>query len=513
VLAYIADSGQASSLGIGSLGNPGMPGIFYPAGWHDLGSLLMASTGASVPVAANALIVVIALVAWPLSCLLLVRQIAGPSRAALAVTGLVSLGFTAFPWSLFGWGVLWPNLLGLALLPAALAVLLSVTGLAREDVLGRARSWVLAPVVFAGIALAHPNTVFSLAVLSVFVIGTVLVRRFAVHREAGRVWRGALEVAGALGLGLLAWWWVATTPVFAAVRTYYWAPFETSAAAVGEVVVNSHTGREPLWWLSFLMLAGLVIAVRTAGLRWIAAAHIANGALFVLAASVNTPETQKFTGYWYNDAARIAAGSAVTAVPLAVLGIVFLAGWVRDQLPSRVREVAYARTAIAVVILLVVAWVSGGFSMAYRTKMVAFGYTEVLPQNVLIEPRTAAFFAGLRDRIPADAVVAGNPWDGSALIWPLADRRPLFPHFVGVYSADQDYLARNLNGAAGDPRVCETARRLNVQYLLIGGNRTYWNHGRQDFPGLVDPGFKAGLDLVATDGNSKLYRLSACQAK
>jgi len=49
-IAYIVDSGNASSLTLNSLGTPGTPGSFYPSAWHDFASLLVLTTGASAPV-------------------------------------------------------------------------------------------------------------------------------------------------------------------------------------------------------------------------------------------------------------------------------------------------------------------------------------------------------------------------------------------------------------------------------------------------------------------------------
>ncbi len=135
-LAFINDSHQASSLTLGSLGNPDVAGVFYPAAWHDVASLVMMSTGTGIPLAANAVTVVAAVVLWPLSCLLLVRQLFGRNAGALAITGALSVGFTAFPWDLLGFGVLWPNLLGMAFAPAFLAVVLTLTGWVRDDAIG-----------------------------------------------------------------------------------------------------------------------------------------------------------------------------------------------------------------------------------------------------------------------------------------------------------------------------------------------------------------------------------------
>jgi hypothetical protein len=176
-VALILDSRNASSLTIGSLGTPGLPGTFYPAAWHDLTSLVVLTSGSSIPLAANMVCAVVGILIWPLSCLLLVRQIVGPSPAAMAITGVLSIGFSAFPWGLMSWGVLWPNLLGMSIAPAGLAVVISLCGLAKDDALGRGRAWLLLPVTVLAATLGHPNVLFSLVALSVFPVANAMVRR------------------------------------------------------------------------------------------------------------------------------------------------------------------------------------------------------------------------------------------------------------------------------------------------------------------------------------------------
>ena len=59
--------------------------------------------------------------------LLLVRTLVGRSAGAALAAPVLSLGFIAFPWTLVTYGALWPNLLGVALVPAALAAVALAT--------------------------------------------------------------------------------------------------------------------------------------------------------------------------------------------------------------------------------------------------------------------------------------------------------------------------------------------------------------------------------------------------
>ncbi|MFL6119619.1 DUF6541 family protein [Actinophytocola sp.] len=509
-LAYIADAHQASSLTLSTLGNPEVGPVFYPAAWHDVASLLMMSTGVDIPVAANVVTIVAAVLIWPLSCLLLARQLFGRNVAALAITGTLSAGFAAFPWDLLGFGVLWPNLLGMSFAPAALAVVFTVTRFVRDDAIGVGRGWLAAFVALVAAAFAHPNVLFSVGVLALFPIGARLgARAWALHK-AGRTVRGAVEVAVVVVFLGFAWWYTATAPAFANTRDQYWPPFETPANAVGDVLFNATNRADGLWILSIVVILGVVAAAREwPVLRLVVAGHLATTFLYVLTASINRPDTRKFTGYWYNDSHRLAAMLPITAVPLAVGGIL----WIASKILVRTgEEAARGRTATIVTIgvLAVLLVVTGGLYPNDRERRVAAGY-EVIEKEQLVNDETQDFIERIKDEIPADALVAGNPFNGSAMLWTLGDREVLFPHFRSAQSKEQDFVAGHLDDVATDPRVCRAVRDLGVDYLFVGGSKfrtvdPKWEY----YEGLDDPKSRSGFDLVDSDGHSKLYRITAC---
>jgi hypothetical protein len=515
-LAYIQDSHQASSLTLATLGNPEVVGVFYPAAWHDLGSLVMMSTGTSIPVAANIVTAVAAVVVWPLSCLLLVRQLFGRHTGALAITGVLSVGFAAFPWDLLGFGVLWPNLLGMSFAPAALAVVLTVTGWVRDDAIGKGRGWVALVIAVVAAGFAHPNVLFSVGVLSLLPIAATLGRRsLRLHREGNTV-RGVAEFVGFLAVTFLAWWYTATTPAFANTREQYWAPFETPANAVGDVLLNATHRHEALWLLSIVVVVGIFAARRYPVLRLIVAGHLVTTFLYVLTASINRPDTRKFTGYWYNDAHRLAAMLPITAVPLAVGGIVFIAAKILARTAEttesgwRGRIATTPATTLIVVLTAVLVVVTGGLYPKDREVRVSIGYDVPVPAQ-LVPDDVRAFYQRIKDEIPADSLVAGNPFNGSAMLWTLADREVLYPHFRSEQSPEQDYLAGHLDDAGTDPKVCRIVRELGVDYLLVGGAEFRTSDIKWEYyAGLSDPGSDPGFELVDSDGDSKLYRITAC---
>lgn len=279
------------------------------------------------------------------------------------------------------------------------------------------------------------------------------------------------------------------------------------------MLLNATNRREAIWLLSAVVLAGVVAARRRHPvLRLVVLGHLATAFLYVLAAGVSRPETEKFIGYWYNDPHRLAAMLPITGVPLAVGGVLLLAALVAEKLPTTLPRVRLATSvpSAAVGLTLVLVGATGLLNPADREVRVAVTYPRV-EERKLVTDEMRAFFARVAEHVPAGSVVAGNPFDGSVLLWALTGREVLFPHFLTSTSEDQAYLAAHLHEVATDPRVCDLARSLDVEYLLIGKST-----GREDerfYTGIVavtESARPPGLELVDSSRESRLYRLAAC---
>ncbi|WP_308010487.1 DUF6541 family protein [Pseudonocardia sp. ICBG1034] len=174
-VARVLSTGDGSSLTLGEITSPGRPDA-YPAAWHDLVALVSLTSGLTVPAASNVMAFTAAAVVWPLCCTLLARQVAGPRTGILLVTPILATAFTAMPWLMMTWGVLWPNLLGLALAPAALAAVVGFTTSWEDGALSRPASLLLGSFATIGLALAHPNAVVSVLVLGLSPIAVAAIR-------------------------------------------------------------------------------------------------------------------------------------------------------------------------------------------------------------------------------------------------------------------------------------------------------------------------------------------------
>lgn len=511
-VARILDTGEASSLVVGRL-TSAADTAFYPSAWHGVVSLVAPHAGPlGVVTGSNMVALAVVLLGWPLSCLLLVRQMVGRSAGAALATPVISLGFVAFPWTLVTYGALWPNLIGVALLPAALAAVVTFAGHATGSTLGRRGALLLTAAAVPTLGLAHPNAVFGLAVLALCPMVWALAR-FVRVRLRRRRWAPATTAALATAAGLAMTgavvWLMIESELLAGVRSYTWDPIETWSQGVVSVLTNSPNGRSEAWAISVTVLVGAVAALRHRRTSWLTVTHVVAGLLYVVAASSSS---SPWTGVWYNDSPRLAAMLPVTAVPLAVLGVLTLAGLTRRVLAASPDTGWLRRPRPAVLValgLVALLALSGGLYQRSHTDQLASIYR--YPADALLDPGQEEFLTRAGDLLPADAVVAQNPWTGNGLLWALADREVLFPHLTGIWTPEQRVIAEHLHDAATDPSVCAAVAATGVEYALSGPTTLWaWNPLSESFPGLEGLDSAAGFELMAGDGNRALYRITAC---
>lgn len=508
-LAQIMDSGDGSSLSLGALGDPRAESGFYPAAWFDITSIVIMSTGAPLHVAANATTGVIAVLVWPLSCLFLARQVFGRAPVPLLLTSGLALAFGSFPWGLFYWGALWPYSLGQAMVPIGLGLVLSLTGLAASDSVGRGRAAVLLPVLLLALGLAHTGALFGLAVLAVFPVGWVLAAWARSMHRSGRTVRAALSLLGLLAAASAAFVAVSSTATVRDMAETHWPASGTASAAVGEFLLNGTNGARALWALSAVIVVGAVSAWRARNTRWIVAAHLGIGLLYVMTAGVQSSTTKLLTAFWFNDSHRLAAMLPTTGALLATFGTVALATSLQEWAERRswFRESRLHRLASIGSVVLVVLVLLG------LTKGMYQGRNALTLRNLHGPSAELAFkidfYQRIKNRIPDGVTVANNPEDASPLLWSLFDRRVLFPHINGAGNPNQKFLADHLHEVTTNPRACQAAREFNVRFLLVDPVPTT----RRIYRGLEDPGRAPGFELVESNGVMKLYTVPACDPR
>lgn len=521
---YIVDTGNASSLRVSGFTASNGIGGFYPAAWHDVVSLTQQLTGSTIPAAVNATNIAIGGLIWPLSCVLLATSLFGRRRTVVVSSCALAAGFSAFPFLMVDFGVLYPNLLSIAMLPACIALLALALRVARGLALPPGSAWILLLGALPGLALAHPSTLLAFfawtypAVLAAGVAAFRLWRpRFGARPTAATLLIALIVYTGVLTIG-----WKVLRPDEAQST---WQPVQTLSQAFGQALTSSPQGR-PIPWLIFaLTLLGIWALLRQRRHLWLLAMFVVSGLMFIIVSGYPFGSFRTwFGGVWYNDPFRLAALLPVATLPVAVFGAAWLAdllrGFLHDRLTARkapvLREwVSGTRAKTASVILSVLALcglfvLSQGGAVSAAVRSAASNYA-VTSDSPLVSRDEMTLLRRAGSEIPADNVVVSSPWTGASMVYAISDRKSLTPHVFGEYDASTIEILRQLNHAGETPEVCDAVRKLKAYYVLDFGTREV-HGGHHEFPGVQNLEINPGFRLIDSEGPAKLYKVSACGA-
>jgi hypothetical protein len=494
-------------------------GAFYPAGWHGLAVSALQIAPIELPIASNALALVTGGLIWTAGCILLIRQAFGAHGVALGFAGVLSASFTGMPYLLSGYGVLWPNLLGMALVPALLACLLSIAGLAKDDLLGRPTAVVATAFGLPGLFFAHPNGVAALALLG-FAILLLEGPRWAVeHRRRRPVVAAGIIVV--LASTPFLWWAVQQIPRVHNLRRFYdHPPDESVARAVSETILGNPRYGAPLWIAGALVLIGLVHALLRRADQWQVAVWLAAALVFVGVAGFQNGVSRAITGVWYNNSPRLAAILPIGTVLLATGGLLVVAHWAhllvvrlaRSRRPSLAAQPWLATVVSLVLVGAYVVGTGGNYVREHRDRLGPYIHP-ASSHTLLLTSRGYAALLALRRSIPPTALVAENPWRGTSLLYALTGRRVLYNSEKAVNTPDRYRIATALYlaGAPGFPDICGAVRRTGVTYVITGGNNFLPDRqGITRFPGIDRVPGEPGFELVRTVAPYTLWKITAC---
>ncbi|GGH37556.1 DUF6541 family protein [Microbacterium album] len=540
-VSAILDGFSGSPLTLRSLIETEAPGIaYYPAAWHLLVAMTVQLSGATVAVAFNAVWLAVGVLVWLPGVAWLAQAVL--PRAFARTAGLIALplgaAFGSFPYALLAWGTIYPTGLAHALLPASLALtVLAVRSAVAAPSQHRRRGWLVAAGAAAlsatALAFAHPRVLPTWVLILVPFATACLAGTFSrAWRRGGRARSRAVAALGAgavfvaSGAGAAFAYAVAVLGLFdepleqrldgpqaqavqAPLDGVRQVALQQTMTGAGDAV----TAAAPL--LAAVVVLGLVATLRRARTRWIAVSFLLLAALFVLAAGSDGAVAKLATGVWYKDRFRLAAALPALGVPLAAYGILVVSRAVlrlRGGSPSgRGRR----ETTIAAVAAAVVA-VTSCVTLAFSGTTAAIAGVFTLPaeraQWEIVSQKQIDFMDHVvREVVPEDQRVLGDPWDGSALTQLFAGREPVFPHVNGQWDHHRRVLAWDLPEIHSDPEVCAALDALRVRYVLynpheFGGGDPAGNH----FPGPHAAIAEGLFTVVATDGESVLYRIDQC---
>ena len=521
-IRWIQEHGDASSLTLGAVSAADQQPTFYPAGWHDFVSLIYSTTGTSIATATIVTVLLTASFVWPCSLVAFSLSIPKLRRLqALAIPAIIG-GFAAFPGLLLRWGVLFPNLLGYALLPTFVALMAHlVQALLRREFSVLLSLGLSALVGIAGLALVHPNAVVSAVVfaLPMLLAGVVQVSRS--HELALRQkWVGSLLLVG-VSIGCVGAWLV-LRPGASASNT--WEPMLTEGEALYQFLFlgleNANQLRDtfnPSYLAGFLALWGAGYLLYKRRNLWLIASWALIGYLWIIAATVPRGDFRLLmVGPWYTDHFRLAA---LVVFPSAVLAGIGLGGfveglltWIVRRVPRTARlNVATAGMGVAAVLVLVLAGLTSRVPSVQETTLAVSKEYRVTPSSVVLNQDEMNVINEIPKIVPKGDVIVNNPWDGSAYIYALADRHLTGYHFEFETSPKYSAIMHNLKNARTNPEVCREVNKYKAHwYVHLENQLNFGPDAQKNYDGLVAAIGTDVLTPVYSSGPMTLYRISAC---
>lgn len=521
-IRWIQEHGDASSLTLGAVAAANQEPTFYPAGWHDFVYLIYSTTGTSIATATIVMILLAAGIIWP--CSLVAMCLSIPHLRPLQALAIPALtcGFFAFPGLLLFWGVLFPNLLGYALLPAFVALLLHMIQLMARREYSFVLSLSLTILVgLGGLALVHPNAVVSAAVFAVpMLLGGVV----QVLRTRGASTRERLVGTGVL-VALIAGCvtiWLSLRPSEEA--SDLWTAIMSEGEAVYQFLFLGLENANPLggnfapaYLLGFLALWGVGYLLYKRRNLWLIGSWMLVGYMWIIAASVPRGDFRLLmVAPWYTDHFRLAALVVFPAVLLAGIGL----GGAVEGLFVRIMhaiprekhaKVAPAMMGASMVLVLVVAGLSSRTpAMHDATLQVAERY-KVTPTSDILNQDEMNVINEIPKIVPKDDVIVNNPWDGSAYIYALADRHLTSYHFEFQTSPKYAAILNDLKDARTNPEVCRVVNEYKAHWYVHLENQGNFGPAQQkNYDGMVAAIDTDVLTPVYSSGPMTLYRISAC---
>ena len=465
-LARIRDTGNASSLVIGSVSNAvGRPHP-YPGGFHALAS---AVPEVSIPVLMNAAGLAVSVLPWVVGTALLARAVhprvswAAPAGAVLATL------IPAAPWNEWVHLSAVPNMTGSAALPGFLAGAVALWGALRPVLAGEQQAEASAsshPVrhglaitaVLAGgglgLGVAHPNVAVTalLLLLALTAVTTVSawVRRpwlvllpLVFLAPVVFLMRSPLasSVTDFVG-GLQISWWAAIGEVALGLLTVW-------PMALGVIIAL-------LWW------PGLVACARDPQRRWLVAAWAVIVVLY-LDAAVDSP--LNLSVLYYRGQDRIAMPLAMLSCVAAVSG---LRVWSRVLGPVGADGRRSRASAPMIAALAVVAVALAGLSLPTRADNAAKNLAPDYPgRGRFLQADEREAWAQAAPTMDKSLRVMANPFSGASHMYALHGQPVYFP-VAGISLVPADRFYRDSMALApSSPKHCQALKDANIGYYYV----------------------------------------------
>lgn len=516
---------------------------FYPSAWHCLGALVVSISGASVPMAANAVNATVVGIVLPLSMFVLMERLFEGRRGIVRCGAFVSLAFATFPWGFLTFGPLYPNLLSYAILPVVAVLFMGIFDDCVEVRVRIVRS-LLFVVGIVSLACSQPNAVFSAAVLLApfCVVQAARAARFLpCHASYSRACAIGMGAAAAAAIAAI-WWALFNAPFLQDVIWFDWPAKEDEAQAIANIALLSFSYAPAQLLLSALVLCGTACCLIDRRYRWFACSFLIACVICYVDLSHDGFLKHFLAGFWYTDQLRTGSTAALLAIPMAALGLRHAVRFVSQWLDRAVTSVGGTPAPYASAVLVLALSVSAVFFPSYvipghHKVETAFGdiRNRVEDQNSVskmnyLDASEKEFVRQVEQIVPDDQPLINSPDDGSIFLYGYEGLRTYYRYLTGYSSEsneseDSVAIRQGLYRIAEDERVRQAVRSIGAEYVLVldqgkdqdlGSDRERRRFVlKDDIDNELWSGIRAiddstpGFETVLSEGDMRLYRITA----
>lgn len=499
VVRFIADTGTPDPATLAAIHYYDDPaGFYYPNGLHLVAALVYRLSNAPIATTLDATAVIVGPI-FTLSLVGLLRQLrVRPLLAGCAAA--LSAAVPVMPYDLLGRGPVLPNALGLALVPAFLALLHAA--LADRSF----PAMVLLPVGAAALLTIHPSNAFVAAAFGLLLLAG---RWTSDWRRAGR---DLAPLAGAaVGCAVLAWPAVRGAMSNAAKDAPFRWPADLSIGRALLDVAGYDPGGAARLWLAALAAVGVLSLARLRRTWWLLVGSGAFASLYVLVATLPADWVAMLTRPWWNDRWRLIAVAAPGLVVLAaqgaatgVDGVRWLVG--RLTLANPARRVVTAAIAAAA---LTAVMVGTGALYAGANRSRVDPYYQAGPVVTPLEVDAYRRLGELAE--PGDRVM-NQGTDGSPWMYAIAGVHPVNGHADQTkLDDDRRLLLVRFNAIDINPDVRHLTDTMNIRWVIVG--RGYVSGGWEREWGLRGLDRVPSLQLVYENPDARIYRVLPAAAR
>jgi hypothetical protein len=184
--------------------------------------------------------------------------------------------------------------------------------------------------------------------------------------------------------------------------------------------------------------------------------------------------------------------------------------WLADLVSTWAGERSTLAAPVVGVVIVLVAGVAAqvGPALSSMSEWTRQNF-ELSPSSYLLSSDERALLERVPGEVPADAIVAGDPWTGASLVWALADRRPLVAHITSARTPAAALILSGLNHATSGSQVCAALKEEHVSFALDFGAKGVFGY-KNNNRGMHGLAQSPVLTLVDHEGPAKLYKVTGC---